>query len=388
MRPLPILVALFAVSQAIALHALLRRLGPARRRRGAERPDVAAPTDMALTIVVATLNEAERIGRCLDGLARQGAVVREILVVDSRSTDGTRDLVRAAAAGDPRIRLLTDPPLPSGWIGKAWALQHGAEAATSPWILGLDADTSPEPGLADAVMHAARRDGWDVVSFAPRFAGQDALERWIQPALLTGLVYRTGAGGDEADPERVLANGQCFLVRRALLLAHGGYAPVRTSFAEDVSLARHLARRGARVGFLDGSRLYRVRGYRSAGEMWREWGRSIDLKDATTRARLWGDVLLLVLTQALPIPVLCWALARVVGAHDAPTVALAALVAVNVALVGLRVRLLVALRGCYEVRGASFWLSPLADGLAVVRVALSASRRPARWRTRAYPASA
>lgn len=385
MRILSTSIAVLAAAQAVALFALLRRLGPARRRRGAEQLGVVAPPDMALTIVVATLNEAERLGRCLDGLERQGPVVREILIVDSSSTDGTRDLVRAAAARDPRFRLLTDPPLPQGWIGKAWALQHGADAATSPWILGLDADTEPAPGLADAVMHAARRDAWDVVSFAPRFAGQDALERWIQPALLLGLVYRTGAGAAAADPEHVLANGQCFLVRRDVLLAHGGYAPVRASFAEDVSLARHLARRGARVGFLDGSRLYRVRGYRNAGEMWREWGRSIDLKDATTRPRLWGDVVMLVLTQALPLPMLCWGLAVVVGAPSTPAVAL---LGVNAALVALRLRLLVALRECYDVRGASFWLSPLADGLAVLRVVLSAARRPARWRTRDYPTAA
>ena len=34
-------------------------------------------------------------------------------------------------------------------------------------------------------------------------------------------------------PERVIANGQCFLLKRDVLLANGGYAPVKDSFAED-----------------------------------------------------------------------------------------------------------------------------------------------------------
>ena len=103
----------------------------------------------------------------------------------------------------------------------------------------------------------------DLVSFAPRFDGQTAGERFLQPALLATLVYRLGVPGPTAPPDRLLANGQCFLVRRATLEEGEGYAPSRSSFADDVTLARYYARRGARCGFLDGSELYRVRAYRS-----------------------------------------------------------------------------------------------------------------------------
>src|SRR6185503_14651794 len=100
------------------------------------------------------------------------------------------------------------------------------------------------------------------------------------------------------------ANGQCFLARRDTLLRHGGYAPARASFADDVTLARHLARRGERVGFLDGSRLYRVRSYRSASEMLREWGRSLDLRQATSAVRQWNDIIQLTAVQGVPVLVL------------------------------------------------------------------------------------
>jgi len=179
-----------------------------------------------------------------------------------------------------------------------------------------------------------------------------------------------------------MANGQCFLARRDVLVAHGGYASARASFADDVTLARHLAARGARVGFLDGSRLYAVRSYGSVGEMWHEWGRSIDLKDATTGAQQWVDIAFLVLAQGVPVVMLVALLARVAGGW-----ASRALLAVNAALVVVRVLMLFALRASYDRTWWTFWLSPLADPLAVLRVILSTLTRRRRWRGRAYGAS-
>jgi dolichol-phosphate mannosyltransferase len=370
------------VVEGVALLTVLARLAGGRTRRPPVEPlPGVSEHDGALTIVVATLDEAHRIAPCLRGLSEQGRIVREILVVDSRSTDGTRALVEAAAARDPRIRLLTDPPLPPGWIGKAWALQYGLEQATTPWVLGMDADTEARPGLAEAVVAAAEREGFDVVSFAPRFDGQTAGERLLQPSMLVTLVYRFGAAGDpRVKPDRVMANGQCFLVKRDVLLAHGGYEQVKASFAEDVSLARALATKGVPVGFLDGSRLYTVRAYANVAEMWREWGRSLDLRNATSATRLWRDILFLAAAQGAPLLLALWLLAGG-GAGDPWRSALARIVA---ALLAVRWLLQFALAPSYATRGPSFWLSPLSDPIAFLRIPLSALRRPTRWRSRTY----
>jgi dolichol-phosphate mannosyltransferase len=380
-------IALLALVQGVALAVLVARLLPGRRRPPPvpPRPDATA-ADGDVTVVVPALDEARRIGPCLDGLSAQGSVVREILVVDSGSTDGTADLVRAAAARDPRVTLLRDPPLPDGWVGKVWALQHGLAHARGEWVLGIDADTMPRPGCVGGALAAARELRYDAVSFAPRFRIASAPERWLQPALLVTLVYRFGATGTDVDPDRMMANGQCFLARRDVLESHGGYAAARASFADDVTLARELARAGRRVGFLDGSRLYDVRSYTSAREAWREWGRSLDLKDATTRARQWGDVIFLLLAQGMPLLVLLAFGARSLAGAPLPHGA-RWLLATSGALVAVRVMLQFALAGSYAVRGAPFWLSPTADPLAALRILLSSLRRPTRWRSREYRAS-
>ena len=112
--------------QLPATAILLSRLVKGPRRHPPIQPQ--QPTlDIlgSVSVVVPTLNEALRISPLLAGLSRQSYEVREIIVVDSNSQDGTPDLVKAAQQQDPRFRLITDDPLPSGWVGRPWALHNG-----------------------------------------------------------------------------------------------------------------------------------------------------------------------------------------------------------------------------------------------------------------------
>lgn len=388
---LQLLISLLALIQAIGLLRFLAHLSIGMRRMPALSRRV-EPDDQVnnVTILVPTLNESARIDPCLQGLAEQGAIVREILVIDSCSTDGTADKVKAAARRDPRLRLLSDPPLPMGWVGRPWALHNGwmASDQSVDWILCIDADTCPQPGLVESLVAAAEEEGYDMVSLAPRFRLEGAGEGLLQPALLTTLLLRTDpAGARVPGPDTVLANGQCFLARRSTLRSLNGFAAASHSFSDDVTLVRKAAQAGFRVGFLDGRHLLQVRMYQGVKDLWQGWGRSLDLKDATTPDRLRLDILLLLLVQGLPIPVLILvANLRAIGVSGAGLVALGI---VNMILVTVRFLLLVPIRGSYEFPAGdparcTFWLSPFADPLAVLRVILSALGRPTSWRGRSY----
>ncbi len=380
---------LLLVVQGPAIALWLSRLLQGPRRIAALRPAAATPQQVGcVSVVVPTLNEAHRLQPCLDGLTRQGFEVRQVCVVDSRSHDGTPDLVKAMAQSDPRFCVITDDPLPLDWVGRPWALHTGFlhSAEQSEWVLGIDADTQPQSGLIASLIATAEAEGYDMVSLAPRFILKGAGEWWLQPALLLTLLFRFGPAGISANqPERVMANGQCMLIRRSLLVNLGGYHCARSSFCDDVTLARVAANQGARVAFLDGSRLLSVRMYEGMAETWREWGRSLDLKDACTPAQAWGDLAYLIAVQALPwlaVPLLSLILA--LGYHN-PVLHVA--LAVNLSLLAIRLALLLAIAPSYEWRSPgswAFWLSPLADLAAVWRIGLSTVRSPTQWRGRSY----
>jgi dolichol-phosphate mannosyltransferase len=344
----------------------------------------------AVSVVIPTLNEALRISPLLDAISRQSYEVREIIVVDSKSGDGTPDLVKAAQQKDPRFRLMTDDPLPTGWVGRPWALHYGflQTSEGSEWFLGMDADTQPSPGLVAGLVKTAEAQGYDLVSLSPQFILKYPGECLLQPALLMTLLYRFDpAGVNTKQSERVMANGQCFLCRRSVLAAVGGYTSASGSFCDDVTLARNIAASGFKVGFLDGAKVLKVRMYEGAMETWKQWGRSLDLKDASSRAQIWGDLWLLSAVQGLPlILVLSYLCAsRTVPLSPSPPLLLLGL---NLFLLVIRFAMLFAIAPSYDRTQANggwlFWLSPLADPVAVLRIFLSAFRTPTEWRGRKY----
>lgn len=381
---------LLLLVQLPAVAILLSRLLRGPTRHPPLQPLAPEPGFLGkVSVVVPTLNEAARISPCLTGLSQQSYEVREILVVDSYSTDGTADLVKAAQQQDPRLRLMHDDPLPGGWVGRPWALHNGflASSTDSEWILGIDADTQPQPGLVASLLNTALTENYDLISLSPQFILKDPGELWLQPALLMTLVYRFGPAGEVGNPaERVMANGQCFFCRRSVLAEVEGYSSARRSFCDDVTLARTIAAQGARVGFLDGAKVLKVRMYEGMAETWREWGRSLDLKDAASRAQVWGDWLFLLLVQGLPLPLTFLFLGAILtGKTSIPMMAAFSL---NLLLVLIRFGLNAAIAPSYDLSQAKarwlFWLSPLADPLAVLRIFLSSAQTPRQWRGRSY----
>jgi len=382
---LPLILLVFQVP---AVLILISRLLKGPTRHPPIEPQQPTPDMLgSVSVIVPTLNEALRITPLLSGLTRQSYEVREVIVVDSRSKDGTPDLVKAVQQKDPRFRVMTDDPLPTGWVGRPWALHNGFlfSCEESKWFLGMDADIQPHPGLVASLVRTAEAEGYDLVSLSPQFILKYPGECWLQPSLLLTLLYRFDpAGTRTSQPERVMANGQCFLCRRSVLATMNGYTSARSSFCDDVTLARNIAAAGFKVGFLDGARVFQVRMYEGAMETWKEWGRSLDLKDASPPGQVWGDLWLLFCVQGLPLPVILAFLL----VSPSPYLPGSLLLALNVFLLSIRFALLLAISPSYDRTNAYggwlFWLSPFSDPLAVIRIFLSALRTPKEWRGRKY----
>ncbi|MBW4671902.1 MAG: glycosyltransferase [Cyanomargarita calcarea GSE-NOS-MK-12-04C] len=381
---------LLLLIQIPAMAILLSRLLKGPGRHPPIQPQQPTPELLgSVSVIIPTLNEALRISPLLSGLSRQSYEVREVIVVDSKSSDGTPDLVKAAQQKDPRFRVMTDDPLPPGWVGRPWALHNGFldSSEASEWFLGMDADTEPSPGLVAGLVKTAVTGNYDLVSLSPQFILKYPGECWLQPALLMTLLYRFDpAGVNTEQPQRVMANGQCFLCRRSVLSAVTGYTSAKGSFCDDVTLARNIAAKGFKVGFLDGAKVLKVRMYEGAMETWKEWGRSLDLKDASSPSQIWADLWVLSSVQGLPLLVVTYLLLSPPLPVSPSPIPL--LLGLNIFLLTIRFAMLFAIAPSYDRTQANggwlFWLSPLADPLAVVRIFLSAFHTPKQWRGRKY----
>jgi len=147
-----------------------------------------------LTIVVPTYNERANLVPFLTSLAAALAGIDyEAIVVDDDSTDNTAAAARSLARHDRRIRVLQR----IGRRGLASAAVEGMLAASSPFLLVMDADLQHDERIIPAMLEKIKKEGLDVV-VATRHAeggsmGEFASERvGLSKAgrLLSSLVCR------------------------------------------------------------------------------------------------------------------------------------------------------------------------------------------------------
>jgi dolichol-phosphate mannosyltransferase len=340
-------------------------------------PAVAAQPAGSISVVVPVLDEAARIAPCLAGLLTAGPEVGEILIVDGGSRDETVAVVRRLTAGDARVRVIDASPVPAGWNGKAWGLDTGLQASSAGarWIATIDADVRPAAGLFAAMAAHAQARNVAALSVATRQLLAGPLQAIVHPAMLATLIYRFGLPGREATAVAdVQANGQCFLAARAVLLAHGAFASVRDSRCEDVTLARSLVAAGVPVGFYEAGDLARVLMHADWRETWRNWPRSLTLRDRFARFGGWAGLAEVALVQALPLP-----LAVVLAlAHQTAT----ATFDVAAGLAFVRYGVLAGAARAYVQPPATYWLSPLADVPVTLALVAALLRRRHTWRGR------
>ncbi|GAA1735905.1 glycosyltransferase family 2 protein [Luedemannella helvata] len=256
------------------------RPGPdLRAARPARSVPAAGPARPArVSVLLPARDEARRIGACLSALLAQGDAA-EILVYDDGSTDGTADLARAVAGGDARVRVLAGDGPPPGWLGKPYACDRLAAAATGDVLAFVDADVVLAPGGLAGAVEALDRTGVDLLTPYPRVVAHGLGQRLAQPLLqwswLTFLPLR--ALRRSRRPSLAAAGGQFMLVRADAYRRAGGHAAVCDRIVEDVELARAVKRAGGTIGLADGSALATCRMYDS----WR------DLVDGYTKS-LWA----------------------------------------------------------------------------------------------------
>lgn len=147
--------------------------------------DPALPTECGLTVVIPCFNEVDNVEHvCREVFAELGHLDLELIFVDDGSSDGTLDVIKRLAAGEPRVRYISF----TRNFGFEAAFSAGYRYASRPWILHLDADQQFPAAEAHRLIETAGQ-GYDAV-FGVRNDRKDPLPRRLGTAAFHGLAAK------------------------------------------------------------------------------------------------------------------------------------------------------------------------------------------------------
>jgi glycosyltransferase involved in cell wall biosynthesis len=169
---------------------------------------------LSLSVVIVTLNEEANLARTLTSVAWAD----EIIVVDSGSTDRTREVAESF-----RAKFYGE-----SWKGFAAQKNSALAKAAGDWILSLDADEEVEPALAEEIRTVLGADPSVAGFWIPR--KNFFLGRWIKHGGFYPdrklRLFRRGAGAFEERPvhEDIRIDGTTASLKHNLL--HHAYPTI------------------------------------------------------------------------------------------------------------------------------------------------------------------
>lgn len=263
-------------------------------------------TPFHVTAVVPARNEEEHLGECLEAiLAQQFDGDLQVVLVDDNSSDATGPIAQSLATRDNRLLVIKGQPLPAGWSGKMWAVAQGlssSEAMRADFVLLTDADILHGPTHLAALVHAAQRGGYDLVSEMVRLRTETFAERATVPAFVFffSMLYPFMAVSN-AHRSIAAAAGGTMLVSRAALDRIEGVSSIRGALIDDVALARVIKRGGHRIWLGHADEALSLRRYPELQDVWNMIARTAYVQLNNSPLLLAGTVAGMLVVYVVPV---------------------------------------------------------------------------------------
>jgi glycosyltransferase involved in cell wall biosynthesis len=203
-----------------------------------------------ISVIMPARNEEQDIASSLHSILNQKNVDLEVIVVNDHSNDRTGEIVDDIARSDSRLKVLHNPPLTKGWLGKCNAMQYGAAEASGDYLLFTDADILHTPGCFTNVISVMLEEVYDFISLFPLFENRLFWENINIPIYFFGIAKLLATPGlENPDSSNAVASGALMLINATVFRDIGGFQDVKGEMLDDIGLARLLKRQGYRVGY-------------------------------------------------------------------------------------------------------------------------------------------
>ncbi|HEY3044035.1 MAG TPA: glycosyltransferase family 2 protein [Vicinamibacterales bacterium] len=228
----------------------------------------AAETGPPLSIIAAARNEARGIEAAVNSLLRLDYPALEIVIVNDRSTDETGEILARLARQHSRLTLTTIQTLPEGWLGKNYALQVGADAATGDLILFTDADVVFEPSTLRRAVTFMEEEKIDHLPVIPDIVVPGvALNAFVAAFGVFFSMYARPWKVRDPRSRAHIGVGAFNLIRGEVYRAIGGHRAIAMRPDDDIKLGKLVKKHGFRQDVAIGFDLIAVEWYASVGEL-------------------------------------------------------------------------------------------------------------------------
>lgn len=215
------------------------------------------PSRRLVSVIVPTHNRAKDLLDAVQSLSLQDYPALEIVVIDNRSTDGTRDVLEGLALHEPRLRhLYEDQP------GVNVARNRGCLEAAGDLLAFLDDDEVAPPDWLTRLVASMDETSADGIGGPYEPLWQAPPPRWLIKSRCMQETLSFMDFGSRRTPVEWLLGGNALYTRKALADAHYfGVTPGRTGAKSvtgggDISVGRRVSGSGHSLWFEPSAVIY------------------------------------------------------------------------------------------------------------------------------------
>jgi glycosyltransferase involved in cell wall biosynthesis len=138
-----------------------------------------------ISVIIPVKNEEAGIGTLLEFLINALPYDKEVILMDGRSRDRTREIIAEFTARNPKIRMIHNP---HGFV--PFALNAAIQSSSADYIIRLDAHTEYAPDYFLKILETFEKSGAEIVGGPMRAIGKTDLQKSI--AYCTSTPFGVG----------------------------------------------------------------------------------------------------------------------------------------------------------------------------------------------------
>ncbi|MGH9866264.1 MAG: glycosyltransferase [Candidatus Acidiferrales bacterium] len=221
-----------------------------------------------ISILFAARDEAAKLPAALASLLALDYPNYEVIAVDDRSEDATRQILDDFARRDSRLRVIHITELPQGWLGKPHALETAYREAMGEWLVFTDADVQFAPDLLRRALALIERERADHLTL---LAGLDLRGFWEPTAVgYLGVCFSVGVRPWQVSNPKskvYMGVGAFQMIRRSTYEAIGTHRRLAMEVLDDMKLGKLVKQNGFRSGVAPSENFLRVRWQEGIGNV-------------------------------------------------------------------------------------------------------------------------